>query len=288
MQPTGQPTGPPGQAPWEAPTVTAGAPAAPGGRGGGRNWTSVIAVAVAAAVVVGAGVTGFLLLGGNKDDTTKPAGPSTSPTAPATEDARSEEKGPQPTIPGWKAVLNPKHGIAFDVPPQWTLKSPTWSSYVVDESDPDEKPLIGFSAPAMLKEKWCQSDDDLDGSKEDTALATAGSRGENGARSPEEAARSSVSTWLYGAYTQPDKTKIKAGPVESYTSASGLKGSVATASSSGVAKKGKCDTDGKATTFAFKNTKGDIVSWTFVGATGVGEEVPEETVRKILATVRLA
>lgn len=75
---------------------------------------------------------------------------------------------------------------------------------------------------------------------------------------------------------------------EPYTTASGIRGSVATASSAGVKLEGKCDTDGKATTFAFKNAKGDIVSWMFTGAKGVDEEVPDATVRKVLSTVRLA
>ncbi|MGW7366633.1 hypothetical protein ACWGI8_25135 [Streptomyces sp. NPDC054841] len=273
---------PPGQAPWDVPTQPAGVPRGPRG---GRSTTTVVAVA-AAAVVAAAGVTGYLVLGGpggEKDDTT---GPTASPTATATGTPRGAE-GARPTVPGWKTVTNPKRGIVFDVPPEWAVKSASWASYVTDEKEADDKPLIGFSAPAMLKEKWCQSDDDLNGAKEDTALASAGSRGEDGARNTEEAARSSVSLWVYGAYTQPDRTKIQAGPVESYTTASGLRGSVATAASSGAAKKGKCDTDGKATTFAFKNAKADIVSWTFVGATGVAEEVPDETVRKILGTVRL-
>jgi hypothetical protein len=63
---------------------------------------------------------------------------------------------------------------------------------------------------------------------------------------------------------------------------------VATAFSAGVEKKGRCDTDGKATAFAFKNAKGDIVSWTFIGVKGVDEEVPDATVAKILSSVRLA
>jgi hypothetical protein len=71
------------------------------------------------------------------------------------------------------------------------------------------------------------------------------------------------------------------------TAGSGLTGSVATSRSSGVTKRHKCDSDGKATTFAFKNGDGDFASWSFVGAKGVGEEVPDVTVRKILNTVRL-
>ncbi|MFD9219439.1 hypothetical protein ACFWDI_05255 [Streptomyces sp. NPDC060064] len=258
---------------------------------GGRSTTAV-AVAAATAVVIAAGVTGYLVLGGDKDDTADP-GPTRSASSPVSgptgsgDDGARDAADPKPVIPGWKVVVNPKRGIAFDVPPEWGLKSPSWSSYVSDNNDPEDKPLIGFSAPAMFKEKWCQSDDDKNGTPEDTALATAGSRGEKGARTTEEAARNSVSLWLYGAYTQPDKKKIKTGAVESYTARSGIKGSVATAVSSGVEKKGKCDTDGKATTFAFEDSKGDFVSWTFLGAKDVAGEVPDATVRKILSTVRL-
>ncbi|AQW48403.1 hypothetical protein SHXM_01866 [Streptomyces hygroscopicus] len=246
-----------------------------------RSTTAVVAVVAAAAVVVAAGVAGYLALGGrggDKNDTTAPITATRNPSVAEKTD---------PTLRGWMTVTNPKDGITFDVPPEWAVKSTSWVSYVTDEKDPDDKPLIGFSAPAMLKEKWCQSDDGLNGAKEDTALASVGTRGEHGTRHIEEAARNTVYLWVYGAYTQPDRAKIQAGPVESYTTMSGLRGTVATAASSGVPKKGKCDTDGKATTFAFENADGDIVSWTFLGARGVKEEVPDETVRKILGTVRL-
>jgi hypothetical protein len=185
-------------------------------------------------------------------------------------------------------VTNPRTGIVFDVPPEWSLKPTSWASYVADEGDPEEFPLVGFSAPAILKEKWCVFDADLDGSSDETWLAAAGSRGERGARTPQEAARDNASLWVYGGYTQPDMAKVTKGAAQPYTTASGITGSVATASSTGVEPDGKCDTDGKATAFAFKNPKGDIVSWTFVGAKGVGDEVPDGVVRKVLSTVRLA
>lgn len=56
----------------------------------------------------------------------------------------------------------------------------------------------------------------------------------------------------------------------------------------GVARTGRCRTDGKSTTFAFQNAEGDLVAWSFVGPTGVAEEVPDATVGKILGTVRLS
>ena len=82
---------------------------------------------------------------------------------------------------------------------------------------------------------------------------------------------------------EASKKLLTIGKPKAYTTTSGIKGSVATTYSSGVPKKDKCDTDGKATTFAFKNSADDFVSWTFYGAKGVSEEVPDATVQKILA-----
>ncbi|MFC8082680.1 hypothetical protein [Streptomyces sp. NPDC057340] len=275
-------------APWNAPTVTAGGPP---GRGPGNGRTKVLAIAAAAVVVVAAAVTGTVLLGGGEDDEASP-GPGTSspaassPAASAADDPRGGGDAPKPTVEGWTVVANPDHGLAFDVPASWVPQSRDWVTYVAEDDDPEEKPLVAMKAPAVLKEKWCGSDDDRDGSVEHTPLATAGTRGNNGARSTEEIARNDSATWVYGAFAQPDRDKVSTGPVTSFTTASGIEGSLATSRSSGVAKKGKCDVNGKATTFAFKSADGDFVSWSFFGAAGVTDEVPEATVRKILATVR--
>lgn len=280
-----QQTGPHGgPAPWNAPTATM--PAPPGG--GGR--AKVIALVAAAAVVVAAAVTGAVLLGGGSDDEPRPGPTASSASASASPSVTGEARGtsgPEPTVDGWKTVVNRERGIAFDVPADWARQSPDWVTYVSEDDDPEEKPLVGMQAPAVLEEKWCSSDDDRDGQLDDKPLATAGSRGNNGAKSTEEIARTDSATWVYGLYTQPDRKKVTTGGVASFTTASGITGSLATARSSGVVKQDKCDSDGKATTFAFKDSDGDFVSWSFVGAAGVSEEVPDATVRKILATVRL-
>ncbi|MET7324181.1 hypothetical protein [Streptomyces sp. NPDC005549] len=269
--------------PWNAPTVTSGGPA---GRGPGNGRTKVVAVVAAAVVVVAAAVTGAVLLGGGGDDEARPGPASSSPAASAADGPRGGDGSPKPTVEGWTVVANPDRGIAFDVPASWVPQSRDWVTYVAEDDDPDEKPLVAMKAPAVLKEKWCGSDDDRDGSVDHTPLASAGTRGNNGARSTEEIARTDSATWVYGAFTQPDRDKVATGPVTSFTTASGIKGSVATSRSSGVAKKDKCDVNGKATTFAFKSADGDFVSWSFFGAADVAEEVPDATVREILATVR--
>ncbi|WSQ07621.1 hypothetical protein OG604_07590 [Streptomyces sp. NBC_01231] len=269
---------------WNVPTVPDGA-SAPGPSGGGRR-TKVIAIAAAATVVVAASVTGAVLLGGGTDDHADPA-PTTSSASPTASGDPRRADDQKPTVAGWKIVVNPNRGIAFDVPPDWAPQSAGWVSYVAEDDDPQEKPLVAMKAPAILKEKWCGADDDKDGRTDYTSLASVGTRGNNGARSTEEAARSDSAAWVYGSYTQPDHKKVTTGRARSFTTASGLTGSVVTSRSSGVAKQGTCDSDGKATTFAFKDVDGDFASWSFVGAAGVDEEVPDATIRKIMKTVRV-
>ncbi|MEV5813726.1 hypothetical protein [Streptomyces mutabilis] len=275
----------PGQqpaAPWQAPAFTGGPP--PGGRsGGGRAKT--VAIVAAAVVVVAAAVTGTVLLGGG-DDRAEPGPTASSPSASAVDDPADGADGPRPTVAGWQVVTNPDLGIAFDVPASWAPQAPTWVTYVSENDDPDDTPLVAMKAPAVLQEKWCAADSDRDGRVDHTPLASAGTRGDDGARGTEEIAREDSAAWVYGAFAQPARDKVTTGPVTSFTTTSGIAGSVATSRSSGVEKTDKCDVDGKATTFAFETADGDLVSWSFYGAADVEDEVPDGTVRKILATVR--
>ncbi|MDX3865333.1 hypothetical protein [Streptomyces europaeiscabiei] len=296
QQPGYQSTGqqaPYGQQPQWGAQGPAGPPVPPGG--GGGNRTKLVAIIAATAVVVAAGVTGFLVLGGDGDkDKKTQSAPTASPSptvSESTEDnPRGDDAGAKPTVAGWKVVVNPKWGTAFDVPAEWAVQSSDTFIGFEDDKKGDGSVLIGMSAPAVLKEKWCTSDDDKDGNEETSSLAAVGTKGQQGAKGTEDIARNDSAWWIFGGYTdQKDssKKKMTIGKAKAYTTTSGVEGSVATTYSKGVAKKGKCDTDGKATTFAFKNSAGDYVSWTFHGAKDVGDEVPDATVQKILSTVRL-
>ncbi len=267
-----------------APTIGMGAPEPPRRR---WNRTTVVAVAAATAVVVACGVTGFLVLRGNGTDRDDAKPGATDSASTGGTDRSSTEGGSGPLVPGWNTVVNAKRGITFDVPATWARQSADWVSYVAEDSDPEEKPLVAMMAPAVFKEKWCTSDDDKDGSEDDNPLASTGTTGEKGARSAAEAAEDTAKKWVYGGYTQPDSTHLEIGEAESYRTKSGVEGSLVTVTSSGAPSKGKCDTDGKAVTFAFKNAEGKFVSWTYVGAHGVSDEVPDATIREILSTVRL-
>jgi hypothetical protein len=302
QQPGFQQPNPYGQQPqWGAPGP-AGGPQPPQG-GGGGNRTKIVAIVAATAVVVAAGVTGFLVLGGNKDDKvdggkdTSSQSPSASadPSAASSESSGSDDnpRGNEtetPTIAGWKVVVNQKYGTAFDVPADWEVGKPGTFTFFEDEVKGDGSPYIGFSAPAYLKQNWCESDDDKDGTKETSSLATSGTKGEDGAKDTASTARGDAAAFAFGGYTdQKDSSKkyLKIGEAKSYTTKSGVAGSVATSYTTGVPKSGKCSSDGKATTFAFKNSADDYVSWTLYGAKGVSEEIPDATIQKILSTVRL-
>lgn len=291
--------GPYGQQPqWGQPGQPPGAPVPQPPQGGGGR-TKLVAIVAATAVVVTAAVTGYLVLGGSKDDEadngkggqhTSPsptATESASPTSSASGDPRGNETE-KPTVAGWKVVVNPKYGTAFDVPADWEVERPGVFSFFEDETKGDGSAYIGFSGTTFLKPDYCTSEDS--GTKESHALAAGGTKGENGAKDTASIARGDSATFAFGGYTDQSeaaKKYLRIGKAKSFTTASGVKGSVATSYVIGVPKKNKCDTDGKATTFAFKNSTGSFVSWTFYGAKGVKDEVPDATMNKILSTVRL-
>lgn len=291
--------GPYGQQPqWGQPGQPPGAPVPQPPQGGGGR-TKLVAIVAATAVVVTAAVTGYLVLGGTKDDEadngkggqhTSPSPTATGPASP-TSSATGDPRGnatEEPTVAGWKVVVNPKYGTAFDVPADWEVERPGVFSFFEDETKGDGSAYIGFSGTTFLKPDYCTSEEN--GTKESHALAAGGTKGENGAKDTASIARGDSATFAFGGYTDQSeaaKKYLRIGKAKPFTTASGVKGSVATSYVIGVPKKNKCDTDGKATTFAFKNSTGSFVSWTFYGAKGVEDEVPDATMNKILSTVRL-
>ncbi|AQT73657.1 hypothetical protein B1K54_20255 [Streptomyces sp. fd1-xmd] len=193
----------------------------------------------------------------------------------------------KPLVAGWKTVVNPQHGTAFDVPPDWEVLAPTVFSGHVDDVDPD-KVLIGHTAPAFYKSKWCSIDGDGDGQVTDVRLANTGTKGAVGAKDAAEVAEKSAPTWVYAAYTQPDKSVVKWDEPKEYTTRTGVKGSYVKARSQGAARPNRCAGDGRAVVFGFKNSRGDLVAWNFYGRTGVPGAVGDALVMRIMSTVRLA
>ncbi|MEU9255063.1 hypothetical protein AB0D66_24830 [Streptomyces sp. NPDC048270] len=193
----------------------------------------------------------------------------------------------KPLIAGWKTVVNPEHGTAFDVPPDWEVAAPTVFSGYTDRKDPD-KVLIGHSAPAFYKSKWCSIDANGDGRTEDVKLASVGTKGAEGAKDTVDVAERSAPTWVYAAHTQPDKSLVSWDKPVEYRTKAGVRGTYVKARSAGAPQPNRCAGDGRAVVFGFKNSKGGFVAWDFHGRTGVPGAVGDDLVMRILSTVRLA
>lgn len=193
----------------------------------------------------------------------------------------------KPLVAGWKTVVNPEHGTAFDVPPDWEVLAPSVFSGHTDRKDPD-KLLIGHTAPAFYKSKWCSIDADGDGRITDVKLGAAGTKGAEGAKDTAEIAEKNAPTWVYAAYTQPDKSLVTWDKPVKYRTKSGVEGTYVKARSAGVKQTNRCAGDGQAIVFGFKNSKGGFVAWNFYGRTGVPGAVGDDLVMRILSTVRLS
>ncbi|MFB6582423.1 hypothetical protein ACFCYC_34335 [Streptomyces sp. NPDC056402] len=264
----------PGGGPYPPPPFPA--PHEPGG--GGRRTSRrrlVVGICALTALVVAAAATGVVLGVRENRDRARAAV------------AASAADPTKPLVAGWKTVINPTHGTAFDVPPGWEVLEPQVFSGYEDSKD-REKVLIGHTAPAFYKSQWCSIDANGDGQVTDVRLGNVGTKGAGGAKDPADIAVKEAPTWVYAAYTQPDKSVVKAdGPVE-YTTKSGVKGSYVKARSSGAPRPHRCAGDGQAVVFGFKNSRGDLVSWDFYGRTGVPGAVDDALIMRILSTVRLA
>ncbi|WP_030757602.1 hypothetical protein [Streptomyces sp. NRRL F-5135] len=305
------PPGPTGQQPnpYQQPTVpqqysVPGPPGGPGPSKDKKNTTVVAAVAAAVVVAVAAG-TAFFVLGDDdkkKDTASGDDKASASASAPEEDPAPAESvanprdgSANKPQISGWKVVTNPKHGTQFDVPADWEVDKPDVHSGFEDAAKGDGSPVVTFSAPATYKSQWCSQDTNKDGKQEDSSLAGVGTKGGRGAKDTASAARSEAGTWVWAAYDQAqtpeEATKsgtVKMSEAEAYTTTTGLKGHFATATATGVAKKNKCDTDGKSIAFTFTNAKGDYATWVLYANAGVPDELSDDTMKKIMSTVRLA
>ncbi|MCX4824829.1 hypothetical protein OG883_34250 [Streptomyces sp. NBC_01142] len=263
-----------------------------------KKKTTIVAIVAATAVVAAAVITGVLVLKdddkGTSDEGSKVNSsqkPTKKPSASTSAPAENPRGGgtTEPTIAGWKVVTNPQHGTQFDVPPEWEVAGTGVGVGFEDEKAGDGTLVVGMSAPAHYKSKWCSVDGDKDGKAEDSGLSTVGTKGGKGAKDADTAAYNEAGNWVWAGYAQKEpKGTVKITKAQPYTTKSGLQGSVATATALGVKKEDKCSTDGKSIAFSFKNPEGDFKSWVLYANTGIKDELPDATIQKILGTVRLA
>ncbi|MFE9257424.1 hypothetical protein [Streptomyces sp. NPDC006879] len=269
------------------PTAVAGPPQ----RRAGLS-TATVAVLALTAVLLVAAATAAVVLTHRGDEGGSRAGssPTFRATGPAAAPTTNPRGGPdtslRPSVTGWKVVVNPKYGTAFDVPPGWKVFG-SGTSWGIEEEG-GGRPVVSMSGPAALEEKWCVVDADENGYEESHSLAAAGTKGGMGAKSTAEAARSEAGNWAWAPYAQrAPKGTVRTSSAVPYSTASGLTGHLATATATGVRKDHRCATDGKAFAFSFKNAEGDFVSWVLHAPKDVPAELPDSTIQKVLTTVRL-
>ncbi|WP_329128902.1 hypothetical protein OG552_01625 [Streptomyces sp. NBC_01476] len=294
-QPWGQPTGPGGPAGPQGPD----GPQPPRGR---RNLNVAIAITSAVAVIAAIVVGAVYLAGGDKKDDAKNGGSPTptatvtsatpSPTATGTpsDDLTDNPRAApgtanvKPVVPGWKVVTRTQRNVAFDVPPDWSVKT---EDEIVGYEDDNGKAQVAMSGPAYYKEAWCTS-------SEGTAdRAVVGTKGANGATSVRNAAESQATSWAYWAFQNKGKgTFSKAQNSKEFTNAYGISGWQAQATATKVPA-GKCVTStGEAWTVAWIDpTQPDpakkLVVWVLYADRGNADQVSQATVDKIKSTIRL-
>ncbi|ADI11931.1 hypothetical protein SBI_08813 [Streptomyces bingchenggensis BCW-1] len=277
---------------WGTPAVQPGPPEPPRK----KNRTAVIAIVTAVAVVAAAAVTAVLVI--NKDDDKKDtakgdkkpsAAASSSKDTPSQDDGGSDEDNPranqtvEPVIPGWKTVTNPKRHDAFDVPAGWYVKSPD----AMSTFSKDGKPIISMTGPAYYKEDNCTVKDKKTGATLSSPLAGAGTKGAQGAKSQADAAKTEANNWLYAVFDQDDTGDYKYTQLPTkFTNKYGIKGYSASATVTGVKKTDKCSSDGKTFTVTYTDINGDWATWVLYAAKGVKDEVSDETIKKVMSTLR--
>lgn len=294
----GQPPGPAGPATPPGQWAGPGAPGGPQRPGDGRNKrTTVIAISAAVAVVIAAGVTGAVVLtGGEKDDKTtteakesaKPSASSPASSSPGGGGEDNPRAGGdiKPVISGWKVVQNPKRHVVFDVPAEWSVASTGSGVVVPDDTGKDKDGMAeAMSSPAYFQETRCVRTNDK-GIQLNHEAGITGAKGAQGAKNLEEAAENAAASWAWAMFDQKKQGHLNIGKPSAFKSDHGITGFTAMTTATDVPKSHKCSSDGKAYAVAYKDDTGDLNTWIFAGIKSEKDEVPEETIKKIMSTLR--
>lgn len=269
----------PGQQQWGPPGMPGG-PQPPQG-GGNSSRTTAIAIIAAVAVIAAAAVTGVLLLKDDGENDTASGGEaSTKPTQQSARPSptKSEKDASDPVVPGWQAVINPKHYSAFDVPEgdDWEIASQGTITGFADDDKPEEV-LVAMSAPAYYKQDWCK----------DSSRAIVGTKGGQGSKSTQEGAEIAAANWALAGYDQDQKGTLKESGAKPFKNKHGIKGHVATASLTGAPAKGACGvSDAEVVAISWINANDDLAIWVFLQDAGVKDELPDATVKKMMGSLR--
>ncbi|MDI5968005.1 hypothetical protein POF50_001330, partial [Streptomyces sp. SL13] len=291
-QPQPQPWNAPGQPPVQGYASPAAPPPPPpysggirpqdpvsAGRSGRRN--AAIAISVAAVVLVVAGVSVAVFSGGgHRLPWAGPAAshsPSTSasPTPDPAQTDTLHSGAAKPVVPGWKTMVDGQRQVAFDVPPEWKLQTPSFAEYI---QDPDGAVKIGVNAVALLGGPTCGGSN---------GLAGAGTRNDSKAADSRSAAENAARTWASngfgGAKHSKGKLKLDSAP---FSNAHGIKGTLATATETFSQSGGTCPKNGEVQAIAWRGYHHMMSEWVFWTGTGAPATPQQDVIKLIEGSIR--
>lgn len=284
---------------------------APGGRPPG-NRRALVRATVAAVLMVAAVTAGAIVLVTGDDDGPGEAAASPSPTAEPTgaegpeetadpdeppEDPRKGALGlPDPVVgDDWQVAVNAGRGVAYDAPPEWDVQSSDFVLFVEREEDEtaaeneedeeeadgddEENPyLVAMTAVALHGSNWCG-----DG----YPRAATGVRTRQGAADTAGLAPLEAADWARALYDQQERATLEVTDAEPFTSEHGMSGHRATATLTDLPADGECSLDGaKVVVFSYVGERGDLVTWILFTGTGIEGEPDDETIGKIMNSLR--
>ena len=295
--------------PYQQPTVPfdqAGGGVPPNGPGPDRAHRTKMALAVAASVIMVAAVTtGGVILVADSDTSDGPvvAQPSDDETDPETDgedepdgegDGDGDDRPSDPRDRGledvdpvvaedWQVQAHPERQIAYDVPPERRmLPVVTFVSWNVDLPNDDgelEETQFPVRGATVYQDEFCGSG---------SSRAVAGVTGSLGSPDTEQAAVSTALNYVLAAFDHEQQGTRTDVPPEPFSNDQGLEGTLAISTVEGFpVENEECHSpSGKAIAVSYVSNNGDILVWLLVMDTGVDDEVDQETIDKMLGSLR--
>ncbi|MBY8886847.1 hypothetical protein K7472_18535 [Streptomyces sp. PTM05] len=270
----------------EAPAPWDPAPGTPDAAARRGRKPVVGAVAAVAAVVVLAAVAGgvWLARGGGRKPVALPTASASASVSPSRSAASGPDSGGlavKPVVPGWHVVVSEEHQVAFDVPPDWTVKDSAW---VYTADDADGEPVVGITSTAAYRENTC-------GGSPLAATGTKGLSARENAHDLEGLARTDARQWAYYGFADPSAPQGKQGTLTSnasvpFADSYGVNGYASSATLTDPPKSAKCATSGAAYTVAWTGPRNQPVVWVLYTDTGGAHTVSTGTIQAVEHSIR--
>lgn len=240
----------------------------------------IVAVAVIMVVLVGAGVGVALYTKKDKKPVvaqSTQAAPTPSLGGPGPGSSASPPPA-NPTIPGWHAVVAVKHGVTYDAPPSWSVKTP---DTIIGFGDSKGNPQVAGSGAATYKDGYCSGHP---GSSRAQASVTG-----YVTTDPAADAKDAAQKWATYGYETDENSPAPSVTISGPTpmNAGGVQAQLATATVTVHDTANKCMPPRAIVHVVAVPTKdGKVAVLVVLADQGVADAAPDSDLQKIAATVR--